>query len=87
MESMTAPTPPVTVGVDSHLDLHMAAVLDHTGRLLGTKAFPASTRGYVALVTWAEGFGPGSASGWKAPAPMAPGWPGSRAPTVWRPSR
>jgi transposase len=38
--------------------LHVAAVLDHTGRLLATRAFPASTRGYVALVTWAERFGP-----------------------------
>ena len=28
------------------------------GRPLGTQAFAASTRGYVALVTWAEGFGP-----------------------------
>jgi transposase len=55
---MTAPTAPVTVGVDTHLDLHVAAVLDHTGRLLGTQEFPASTRGYVALVTWAERFGP-----------------------------
>jgi transposase len=55
---MPAPTAPVTVGVDTHLDLHVAAVLDHTGRLLATQAFPASTRGYVALVTWAEGFGP-----------------------------
>ena len=36
----------------------MAAVLDHTGRLLATKGFPTSTRGYVALVTWAERFGP-----------------------------
>ena len=52
MESMPAPTALVTVGVDTHLDLHVAAVLDHTGRLLGTQAFPASTRGYVALVTW-----------------------------------
>ena len=58
MESMTAPESPVTVGVDTHLDLHMAAVLDHTGRLLATQAFPASTRGYVALVTWAERYGP-----------------------------
>jgi transposase len=58
VESMPASTAPVTVGVDTHLDLHVAAVLDHTGRLLGTKAFPASTRGYVALVTWAERFGP-----------------------------
>ena len=58
MESMTAPAPPITVGVDTHLDVHMAAVLDHTGRLLDTKGFPASTRGYVALVTWAERYGP-----------------------------
>ena len=58
MQSMTAPTAPVTVGVDTHLDLHVAAVLDHTGRLLDTQEFPASTRGYVALVTWAERFGP-----------------------------
>jgi transposase len=53
-----SPTAPVTVGVDTHLDLQVAAVLEHTGRLLGTQAFPASTRGDVALVTWAEGFGP-----------------------------
>jgi transposase len=58
MESMPAPAPAVTVGVDTHLDLHVAAVLDHTGRLLATQGFPASTRGYVALVTWAERFGP-----------------------------
>ena len=58
MQSMTASTAPVTVGVDTHLDLHVAAVIDHTGRLLGTQGFPASTRGYVALVTWAERFGP-----------------------------
>jgi transposase len=58
MASMPAPASPVTVGVDTHLDTHVAAVIDQTGRLLDTKGFPASTRGYVALVTWAEGFGP-----------------------------
>ena len=58
MESMPAPAIPVTVGVDTHLDQHVAAVVDQAGRLCGTQAFPASTRGYVALVTWAEGFGP-----------------------------
>jgi transposase len=58
MKSMPAPASPVTVGVDTHLDLHVAAVVDETGRLLGTKEFAASTRGYVALVTWAERFGP-----------------------------
>jgi transposase len=58
MESMPAPATPVTVGVDTHLEVHVAAVVDQTGRLLGTQGFPASTRGYVALVTWAERFGP-----------------------------
>jgi transposase len=58
MQSMTAPAVPVTVGVDTHLDLHVAAVVDQAGRLLDTRGFPASTRGYVALVTWAERFGP-----------------------------
>ena len=55
---MPVAIPPVTVGVDTHLDQHMAAVVDQTRRLLDTKSFPASTRGYVALVTWAEGLGP-----------------------------
>jgi transposase len=36
----------------------VAAVVDQAGRLCGTQAFAASTRGYVALVTWAERFGP-----------------------------
>jgi transposase len=57
MESMPAPASLVTVGVDTHLDQHVAAVVDQAGRLLDTQAFAASTRGYVALVTWAEGFG------------------------------
>jgi transposase len=58
MQSMTAPAAPVTVGVDTHLEVHVAAVVDQAGRLLDTRGFPASTRGYVALVTWAERFGP-----------------------------
>ncbi len=58
MQSTPVAIPPVTVGVDTHLDQHVAAVVDQTGRLCGTQTFAASTRGYVALVTWAEGFGP-----------------------------
>ncbi|HET7517001.1 MAG TPA: hypothetical protein VFN05_04750 [Actinomycetes bacterium] len=38
MESMPAPASPVTVGVDTHLDLHMAAALDQAGPLCGTQA-------------------------------------------------
>ena len=39
----------VTVGVDAHTDVHVAAVLDQAGRLLGTASFPATTRGYARL--------------------------------------
>src|SRR5712692_2385942 len=47
----------VTVGVDTHTDVHVAAVLDQAGRLLGTASFLATTRGYARLATWAESFG------------------------------
>lgn len=47
----------VTVGVDTHTDLHVAAALDQTGRLLGPAGFPATTRGYAQLATWAESLG------------------------------
>jgi transposase len=47
----------VTVGVDTHSDVHVAAALDLTGLLLGVESFPATTRGYAQLATWAESFG------------------------------
>jgi transposase len=47
----------VTVGVDTHTDVHVAAALDQAGRLLGTRAFSATTRGYARLATWVESFG------------------------------
>jgi transposase len=47
----------VTVGVDTHADVHVAAVLDHAGRLLDARSFPTTTRGYAQLATWAESFG------------------------------
>ena len=58
MASMPAQPAPVTVGVDTHADSHVAAVVDQTGRVLGSASFAASTRGYVALVNWAERLGP-----------------------------
>ena len=58
MASMPAQPAPVTVGVDTHADSHVAAVVDQTGRVLGSTSFAASTRGYVALINWAERLGP-----------------------------
>jgi transposase len=42
----------VTGGVDTHKDFHVAAALDHLGRLLGTETFPADAAGYRALLDW-----------------------------------
>ncbi|GAC1312095.1 MAG: IS110 family transposase [Acidimicrobiales bacterium] len=48
----------VTGGVDTHGDVHVAAVLDSaTGRRLGTAAFPTTTAGYASLLGWLRGFG------------------------------
>lgn len=47
----------VTGGVDTHLDVHVTAALDHIGGLLGVESFEASEAGYRALLGWLEGFG------------------------------
>jgi transposase len=67
----------VTVGVDTHTDVHVAAVLDPAGRLLETRSFPATTRGYAQLATWAEPFGQVDKVGMEAPAASARGCCGS----------
>ncbi len=38
---------PVTGGVDTHADVHVAAVVDQVGRVLGTQAFAADASGYA----------------------------------------
>jgi transposase len=35
----------VTGGVDTHLDVHVAAVLDHRGALLGVESFETTPAG------------------------------------------
>src|ERR671913_2271770 len=45
------------LGVDTHLDFHVAVVLDHLGRRLGELSVPTTAKGYERLVRWAEGFG------------------------------
>src|SRR5215207_7539093 len=48
----------VVLGVDTHLDLHVAVALDQLGRRLGALSVPTTAMGYQSLVSWAEGFGP-----------------------------
>ncbi|HYZ35427.1 MAG TPA: transposase, partial [Pseudonocardiaceae bacterium] len=47
----------VTVGVDTHSDVHVAAVITALGVLLDTAQFPATGAGYRALVGWVGSFG------------------------------
>lgn len=47
----------VYCGVDTHLDVHVAAVLDGTGALLGTRSFPTTPAGLRALAEWLQGHG------------------------------
>ena len=39
-------------GVDTHRDIHVAAVVDGAGRVLGSESFAAETAGYGQLVAW-----------------------------------
>jgi transposase len=50
-------TRPVTGGVDTHADTHVAAALDPIGGLLGVEEFPATPAGYARLLGWLGGFG------------------------------
>jgi len=47
----------VILGVDTHLDIHVAAVLNHEGKLLGILSTPTNTIGYLKLLAWARSFG------------------------------
>jgi len=47
----------VVVGVDTHLDVHVAVALDELGRRLGELTVPTTTRGYEKLLMWAKSFG------------------------------
>lgn len=49
----------VILGVDTHLDFHVAVALDHLlGRRLGESSVPTTANGYEGLLSWVEGFGP-----------------------------
>jgi transposase len=59
MTTVTHPfeAPGITLGVDTHKDIHVAAALDPLGRLLETAEFPVSASGYRDLACWGHTFG------------------------------
>jgi transposase len=48
----------VILGVDTHLDFHVAVAVDHLGRRLGEASVPTTAKGYERLLHWAEDLGP-----------------------------
>src|SRR6266536_6633090 len=55
---MAHPQPPrVTVGVDTHKDLHVAAARDQLGRRLATTQVQTTSAGYAQLLGWARSLG------------------------------
>jgi transposase len=44
-------------GVDTHLEVHVAAALDHQGALLGVESFETTPAGFRARHDWLSGFG------------------------------
>lgn len=44
-------------GVDTHKDLHVAAVVDHKDRLLGVESFPTTRHGYKLMLAWMRSLG------------------------------
>jgi len=44
-------------GVDTHKDLHVAAVVDHQDHLISTRSFASTRQGYRQMLAWMRSFG------------------------------
>lgn len=44
-------------GVDTHKDLHVAAVVDEDDRVLGNECFPTTRHSYKQMLLWMRSFG------------------------------
>lgn len=47
----------VTIGVNTHLDVHVAVAVDQVGRVLAQESFPADPGGYRSLLDWGADLG------------------------------
>ena len=44
-------------GVDTHKDLHVAAIVDEQDRIIGTRSFATTRQGYRQMLAWMRSFG------------------------------
>lgn len=45
------------LGIDTHLDIHVGAVISQAGTLLGTRIIQTNQTGYLELLDWARSYG------------------------------
>jgi transposase len=57
MAHPAAPQPQLTIGVDTHLDVHVAHANDQLGRPVATLQVPTTPAGYAQLLAWARRLG------------------------------
>jgi Transposase len=99
MPSIAEAVVPVTGGVDTHADVHVAAAVDQVGRVLDTQALPADAAGYQAALAWMRAHGElakvgveGTSSYGAGLARYLAAWPAARSPPsatgccTWPPS-
>jgi transposase len=53
----TSTTNEIILGVDTHKDLHVAAVITTVGAVAASRSFPTTAAGYHQLLAWARTFG------------------------------
>lgn len=58
MSMMAVSSRPVTGGIDTHKDTHVAALVDPLGGVLDTASFPNQSSGHKALLYWMRCHGP-----------------------------
>ena len=81
---MTTMARRITGGVDTHLDVHVAAALDGIGGLLGVDQFPTTATGHKKLLGWLQAFGTVVKVGVEGTGSYGLAWPAICAGRGWR---
>ena len=74
----------VTGGAGTHAGVPVAGMAGQAGRVLGTREFAATAKGYAAALTWLRGHGELARAGVEAPGATGPGWPATWPPAAPR---
>ena len=78
------------MGVDTHLEVHVACALEDRGRVVATSSIPTTPAGYQALLVWAQGLGEVEAWGIEGTSSYGAGlcrWLGAAGQVVWEVNR